>query len=310
MPSRKKARGRQNRAKKEATRTADMRALWERTLLCDNGVNDDGTCCSCAHMAMPLIPQELGPAVSFMNHIAGKGFFDNTAASLSCHSVEFCLPSVMRFPDVTTEESERSLASDLLLRNLRNILVHDSAVGGENWFHSFCAKYEVAICYMVSALELLGTYSDLTVVKMRYAKTSCRLAGGNRRDVVKFVAKRLPCTCMKTLHCATKRKVKKVAHCQGCEKPFPRSQLFVCTGCMLAEYCSRECQRADWLDHKQEVMSKISRRTMSSKEPSREEQGMVEYSSVKRADRACHKQPRPPGGLTIYVPSPGGRIRT
>ena len=114
---------------------------------------------------------------------------------------------------------------------------------------------------MVYMLELCGKYSDEFVARRRANKTSIRLTGGNRRDVVKFVAKRLPCTCLKELHSATRKKVAKVGTCYGCRKQFPRSQLYVCTGCMLAEYCSREFQRADWSHHKKgcdspEVMSR------------------------------------------------------
>ena len=43
---------------------------------------------------------------------------------------------------------------------------------------------------MINSLEVFGKYSDLSVVKRRSSKTSIRLTGGNRRDVVKVVAKR------------------------------------------------------------------------------------------------------------------------
>ena len=78
-----------------------------------------------------------------------------------------------------------------------------------------------------------------------------KLVGGNRRDVVKSVAKRLPCTCLKKLHRTMRMKVAKVGACFCCDKRFPRSQLRVCTGCMFVHYCSRECQRVDWTRHKE-----------------------------------------------------------
>ena len=69
-----------------------------------------------------------------------------------------------------------------------------------------------------------------------------RLIAGNRRDIVKFVVKRLPCACLKKLHSAARKNLAKVGTCFGCVTRFPRSQLHVCTGCMLNEYCSEECQ--------------------------------------------------------------------
>ena len=168
--------------------------------------------------------------------------------------------------------SEQSLATDLLLRFIRNVFVHDSAIEGENWFHQYQLN-EAAICCAINTLETCGTYSDMSVVAKRVSKMNNRLAGGNRqdtverraakinhklahgkrRDTVKFVAKRLPCACLKKLHSAARKKLAKVGGCFGCVNQFPEfpiSQLHVCLGCMISENCSRECQRAHLPSHK------------------------------------------------------------
>ena len=250
MPSGKKARGRKNRAKKEATLAARQRTLWEPTILLSLRDKDDvDAASSCEHMlaVLPRIPQ-FGTAVSFMNCLAGEGFFDKVAC-FPGDPIVLCIQPLLRFPRVQKEASERSLAIDLLLRFIRNTFLSDSVVEGEKWFQGY-RTYEGAICVMVYMLELCGKYSDEFVARRRANKTSIRLTGGNRRDVVKFVAKRLPCTCLKELHSATRKKVAKVGTCYGCRKQFPRSQLYVCTGCMIIEYCSPACQRADWSRHK------------------------------------------------------------
>ena len=260
MPSGKKARGRKNRAKKEATLTAAQRTLWEPTILRNNGgaSSNNAAASSCEHTlaVLPRLPQE-GPAVSFMNSLAGQGFFNKEKIFTG---EELSVKTVTRFfPEVWEDASERSLATELLLRFLRNVFLHDSAIEGENWFHSR-PRNEVVICTMISVLEQCGTYSDKFVVEKRSIKTSYKLVDGNRRDAVKFVTKRLPCACLKMLHSATRKKLPKVGVCNGCHKQFPRSQLHICTGCMISEYCSKECQRANWPIHKQccgrpEVMS-------------------------------------------------------
>ena len=141
MPSGKKARGRQNRANKEATRTANQRLLWEPTILRNNGASNNAIC---KHMlaVLPRIPQ-VSPAVSLMNLLAEEGFFDK-ATIFTVDPVELCILSLMRFPKVREEESERSLAMDLLLRFVRNIFLHDFEFAGESWFHQ-CHDNEVAI---------------------------------------------------------------------------------------------------------------------------------------------------------------------
>ena len=108
-----------------------------------------------------------------------------------------------------------------------------------------CTQNEAAICCTIYVLELLVTYSDMAVVGRRATKMENRLVGGNHRDLVKFVSKRLPCTCLKGMHRSAKMKVAKVGKCTGCYKQFPRSELYVYTGCMAVNYCSKECQRAD-----------------------------------------------------------------
>ncbi|EJK53711.1 hypothetical protein THAOC_26789 [Thalassiosira oceanica] len=264
MPSRKKARGRQNRAKKEAIRKADLRSLWEPMALCSRS---NHVAAPCEHLLAvpPKIPQE-GPAVSFMNHMADEGFFEKATRFPFETVMDTCWRFVsdlsLLFPGVKEEEDDgqhRALVIELLLRFLRNVFVRDSGIEGESWFHQH-HNNEAAICCMINLLELHGTYSDWSVVVMRSAKTGEKLMLGNRRDVVKFAAKRLPCTCLKELHRATRTKVVKVGVCAGCRKRFPRSELFVCTGCMRVHYCSKGCQRAHWSDHKQycgfpEVMS-------------------------------------------------------
>ena len=259
MPSGKKARGRRNRAKKEATRTADLRSLWEPLILLDNNSKSVASPCE-QHMlaVIPRIPKD-GPVVCFMNHFAEIGLFC-TATPVAGNPLALIFETLSCFPDVVVDDCERSLATNLLLRYVRNAFLLDYKVEGEDWFHQH-HKNKAIICSMAGALEIYGTYSDQTVKERRTANITNRLWGGNGRDTVKFVAKRLQCTCLKKLHKATRKKLGKVGVCIGCQKQFPRSQLYVCTGCMYAEYCSGECQRATWSTHKEqcgcpEVMSR------------------------------------------------------
>ncbi|EJK69226.1 hypothetical protein THAOC_09534 [Thalassiosira oceanica] len=248
MPSRKKAQGRRNRAKKEASRTAELRSLWEPMALCSRS---NHVAVPCEHMltAPPEIPQD-GPVVSFMNRMAGEGFFNRATSFPNEQMMETCFCLSLSFPGVKEKDNEqRALAIDLLLRFLRNVFVRDSRIEGGIWFHQR-PQNEAVLCIMIYLLELHGAFSDQAVVVRRAAKTSIELMYGNRRDVVKFMAKRLPCTCLKELHRAVRKKVVKVGACYGCRKQVPRSELFICTGCNYAVYCSKECQRADWSRHK------------------------------------------------------------
>jgi len=117
----------------------------------------------------------------------------------------------------------------LLLRFVRNVFLHDYVMEGESWY--LYHENEAAICFMINVLELFGTYSDRTVVERRAIKEVRKLNGDNRRDVVKFAAKRLPCACLKDLHRAARKKVAKMGKRFCCAKQFPRSQ---CTPARVA----------------------------------------------------------------------------
>jgi len=96
-----------------------------------------------------------------------------------------------------------------------------------------------------------NAHSDAFVIRRRAIKMNNKLVGGNQRDVVKFVAERLSCICLKELHSAMREKAAKVGTCDCCGEESPRSQLYICTGCMISEYCSKKCQRASWSRHKE-----------------------------------------------------------
>ena len=220
-------------------------------VLCGNGHSYGGTV-TCQHMlaAPPEIPLE-GPVVSFMNRLAGEGFFKFKEDVFYPEEtlVKTCLRILAHFPNVWNDDSDRALAIDLLLLLLRNVIVCDSAMEGGSWLHQH-RNNQVAICTTINVLELRRTYSDVAVIGKKATEACNKLTGGNRRDVVKFVAKRLPCTCLKELHRAARKKLVKEGVCRGCNMKFPRSELFICTGCTLTLYCSRECQRTDWSRHK------------------------------------------------------------
>lgn len=98
------------------------------------------------------IPQ-YGPAVSLMNHIAGKVYFGR-ATRFTGNPLGFCFQSLGDLPGVLPEKNEQSLAINLLLRFLRNAFVHCSMIGWESWFQQY-HNNEVVICCMIKVLENL-----------------------------------------------------------------------------------------------------------------------------------------------------------
>lgn len=72
------------------------------------------------------------------------------------------------------------------------------------------------------------------------------------RGVFKFYRKRTTCKCLKKMHLEARTTTPKVGLCWYCKEEKERVLLSVCSRCMVDQYCSRECQVADWSEHKKD----------------------------------------------------------
>ena len=81
------------------------------------------------------------------------------------------------------------------------------------------------------------------------------LYGADEHTLVKYFRRRIPCSCLDEKYNKVKH-VTKLGICYNPECPLPdrkieRCKLMHCTRCRQANYCSIECQRADWKSHKE-----------------------------------------------------------
>jgi hypothetical protein len=70
------------------------------------------------------------------------------------------------------------------------------------------------------------------------------------RGLTLFLGKRMPCTCLEG-KVSSAKDCPKTDKCNGCKEQSESSRLMKCMQCLSIEYCSKECQRADWKSHKQ-----------------------------------------------------------
>lgn len=71
------------------------------------------------------------------------------------------------------------------------------------------------------------------------------------RGMILFLDKVTPCACLNELGAAA-RSTPKAGKCSYCKTQDIKIKLKKCSRCQMAEYCSRECQKADWPVHKRE----------------------------------------------------------
>jgi len=69
------------------------------------------------------------------------------------------------------------------------------------------------------------------------------------RDTLKFFRKRTSCKCLKKMHLEARKSAPKMGICWNCKAKRERNTLSLCSRCMIFQYCSRECQLADWSAH-------------------------------------------------------------
>lgn len=228
--SRKKSKGKDRKAKKEADKVEAER-LRARTIWLKWAKGDlVGKTIACKHVS----GNEIETSTS-----------NNHPVCLLMDTV-FCGTRSMSdvidlHPQVWNNECYRKMAVCILIRVGTNMLLSENDAG----FH---------LARVIVVIELYdGNPSSVTAINSRETQSKMRdLSIGSasiRRDALKFYSKRVQCSCLKSMHQTARETIPKIGICMGCGKEKERVALSVCSRCMITQYCSRECQVANWPEH-------------------------------------------------------------
>jgi hypothetical protein len=130
-------------------------------------------------------------------------------------------------------------------------------------------KQRITPCCLAEGVKFIldGNNDDARIcaVAALYMKTSkapyiqkiLELLDGDEHTLVQFFRKQIPCSCLDEKYNEVKS-VTKMGICYNRDCPLPgnmavRSSMLRCTGCLndhYVSYCSRECQEANWSNHK------------------------------------------------------------
>eukprot|EP00984_Skeletonema_dohrnii_P010518 scaffold4102_cov76-Skeletonema_dohrnii-CCMP3373.AAC.3 len=113
------------------------------------------------------------------------------------------------------------------------------------------------------AFELKQTQAKMNWVKIDEQWPMWDTMRGDVHTLVKFFRKRVPCKCLDEKYEQVKS-ITKMGRCCNAECPIPcgfveRSKTMYCSRCRNVTYCSPECQKADWSDHKETCNEYVAR---------------------------------------------------
>jgi len=77
------------------------------------------------------------------------------------------------------------------------------------------------------------------------------ILNGCKRTAIRFFSKRIPCSCLDDLYAEARETLTKMGACFHCDQIKEHSALMDCSRCKGVQYCSKECQLADWPIHKE-----------------------------------------------------------
>ena len=254
MRSRKRNKGRDRKAKKaelEAEKIekdmAVSRNAWQseargevqgrKLIHCDHG-------CS-------MVPEGNHIVVGIMDVFYSNGFradSDKKSEIFNILKITFAT-----YPEVWDNENYRQMTINILIKIGTNCLL-------------MVEKVTEGLIDLATAVVVLENYDGLGDL---FSAINCRgsikkirelFMGGcsTFRDLLKFFRKRTQCSCLKKMHLEARKTLPKLGGCQRCARVKERALLMVCSRCMIDQYCSRECQIADWSRHKKCTCDKFS----------------------------------------------------
>ena len=242
MPSRKRNKGKERKAKKQAEQAevtrAQVRLRWRRWAR-GEVENINGVAIQCNHGCHTIRNDPAGhPAldlldVFFMNWAANIGVLDNLKDTLQ------------KQPQAWDNHNYREMVTKTLIRIGTNMLLTTNEL---SWPGSLAIAIAVLEDY-----EEVGDI-DSAIYSRRSAKKLRNLQYWNissmKRDLLKFYRKRMSCSCLKAMHLEARKTLPQLGACCHCEVVTDRALLMVCSRCRCHHYCSRECQVAAWDEHK------------------------------------------------------------
>lgn len=246
MPSRKRAKGKERRAKAKAS--------FSNLILHDES--------KCNHFSTSTIPTD-DICVQFVQQFEYE--LNIVYVSLTKSDTRFDaydkviqrLKRGNRFNKIWIEEEKQaqllplfvSLATNLLLKDEGYLLHRDTGLEPNGFEKGFLSQQ--ANIVVVAAVFSQHEFNTQKVLESKTGRPLLRdLQSGMDYDTIRFCAKHIPCKCLKAIYARIKSEPRLVT-CNICMVTKERKDFYLCGNCRYIHYCSVECQRADFPRHRE-----------------------------------------------------------
>lgn len=185
---------------------------------------------------------------SYAAHLVLQGRFDvaRLVAAMVSFFEEFKAVIIgERAKPNTTDLSKLKLVVSFLLCNATDHVL-EGDIGSARHFAQFVPYFEA----FVSAKE------TGEIVEQSWAAILDLCNCDDEHTLVKYLRKRIPCTCLDEKYEEVKSK-SRMGVCFTCKSAVERSKVLTCSQCGTVNYCGRKCQKAHWHGHK-EMCAKIT----------------------------------------------------
>eukprot|EP00984_Skeletonema_dohrnii_P007850 scaffold2899_cov85-Skeletonema_dohrnii-CCMP3373.AAC.6 len=247
---RKRNQGKARKAARAKAKEAEALAKLQRAGLSHAKMSEDGAVHICLHGAGPLCFE--GICHEFVTAFRQEFFY--AADHIGDADPSDCLIAAEdatkdEFAEVWNDSDKMEIAiSRLLSEGAQHILEGEHYDAHENAVFARYLEQHIAF-------ELKQTQANMNWVKIEDLWRTSDTMRGDVHTLVKFFRKRVPCSCLEKKYEEVKS-ITKMGRCYNPECPIPcgfveRSKTFYCSRCRGVTYCSRECQKADWTEHKQ-----------------------------------------------------------
>ena len=239
MPSRKRNKGKERKAKK----VAEVNSMWVKWA---RGESKDklGTYDIFNEMtlAIPDGSDKNDPVVRFMDTLSMNWIDKNVGLPL-CHVSNMRITYEKHRP-VWNNENYRGMVRDILAAiGINFLLRRDYPISASfAWAVAFLDHYDEDGDFDSSAFcrQVATKFRDLFMIE-----------NSRMRELLKFYRKRVACSYLKKeIHIEARKNLGKMGFCSNCRQTKERAMLMVCGRCRINQYCSKACQVTQWPKHK------------------------------------------------------------